>query len=155
METVLPSSFLPVIQLSITPVILLSGVSGLLITLTNRLGRVVDRTRALARDSQGATGEGQRHIERQLEMMWQRAKLIRLAVMLAGSSMLLSCLLVMVIFLDATMHREFALELVAVFISSVVLLIASLAVFLRDIHVSLRALRLEVERARSAQRGSS
>ena len=63
----------------------------MLITLTNRLGRVVDRTRALARDSQGATGEGQRHIERQLEMMRQRAKLIRLAVMLACSSMLLSC----------------------------------------------------------------
>ena len=87
--------------------------------------------------------------------MWQRAKLVRLAVMLAGSSMLLSCLLVMVIFLDATMQREFALELVAQFISSVLLLIASLAVFLRDIHFSLRALRLEVERARSAQRGSS
>ena len=155
METVLPSSFLSVIQLSITPVILLSGVSGLLITLTNRLGRVVDRTRALARDSQGATGESQRHIERQLEIMWQRAKLVRLAVMLAGSSMLLSCLLVMVIFLDATMQREFALELVGLFISSVLLLIASLAVFLRDIQVSLRALRLEVERARSAQRGSS
>ena len=155
METVLPSSFLSVIQLSITPVILLSGVSGLLITLTNRLGRVVDRTRTLARDSQGSTGESQQHIERQLEIMWQRAKLVRLAVMLAGSSMLLSCLLVMVIFLDATMHREFALELVGLFISSVLLLIASLAVFLRDIQVSLRALRLEVERARSAQRGSS
>ncbi|MEI7799066.1 MAG: DUF2721 domain-containing protein [Opitutaceae bacterium] len=152
METVLPSSFLPVIQLSITPVILLSGVSGLLITLTNRLGRIVDRTRALARDSQGAMGEGRAHIERQLEIMWQRAKLLRLAVTLAGSSMLLSCVLVVVIFLDATMHREFALELVAVFISSVLLLIAALAAFLRDIHVSLRALRLEVDRARGAQR---
>jgi hypothetical protein len=152
METVLPSSFLPVIQLSITPVILLSGVSGLLITLTNRLGRIVDRTRALARDSQGAMGEGRAHIERQLEIMWQRAKLLRLAVTLAGSSMLLSCVLVVVIFLDATMHREFALELVAVFISSVLILIAALAAFLRDIHVSLRALRLEVDRARGAQR---
>ena len=152
METVLPSSFLPVIQLSITPVILLSGVSGLLITLTNRLGRIVDRTRALARDSQGAMGEGRAHIERQLEIMWQRAKLLRLAVTLAGSSMLLSCVLVVVIFLDATMHHEFALELVAVFISSVLLLIAALAAFLRDIHVSLRALRLEVDRARGAQR---
>ena len=152
METVLPSSFLPVIQLSITPVILLSGVSGLLITLTNRLGRIVDRTRALARDSQGAMGEGRAHIERQLEIMWQRAKLLRLAVTLAGSSMLLSCVLVVVIFLDATMHREFALELVAVFISSVLLLIAALAAFLRDIHVSLRALRLVVDRARGAQR---
>jgi hypothetical protein len=155
METVLPSSFLPVIQLSITPVILLSGVSGLLITLTNRLGRIVDRTRALARESQGAAGAAREHIERQLEIMWQRAKLLRLAVTLAGSSMLLSCVLVVVIFLDAIMHREFTLELVTVFISSVLLLIAALAVFLRDIHVSLRALRLEVERARSAQRGSS
>jgi hypothetical protein len=49
MEAVAPnSSFLPIIQLAITPVILLSGVGALMLTLTNRMGRVVDRTRALA-----------------------------------------------------------------------------------------------------------
>jgi hypothetical protein len=148
MESVMPSSILPLIQLSITPVILLSGVGALLLTLTNRMGRIVDRTRILAGQLSGAEPERRRHYDSQLEIMWQRAKLVRMAVTLAGSSMLMSCVLVVVIFLDATLHREFGFELVGVFIASVLLLIAALVAFLRDIHVSLHALRLEVERAR-------
>ena len=150
METVLPSSFLPVIQLSITPVILLSGVGALLITLTNRMGRIVDRTRILAGQLHGAEAGHRAHFESQLEIMWRRARLIRLAVTLAGSSMLLSCVLVVAIFFDATFHREFTFELVGVFITSVLLLIAALGAFLRDIYVSLHALGLEVERARKS-----
>lgn len=148
MENLVPSSVLPVIQLSITPVILLSGVGAFLITLTNRMGRIVDRTRILAGQLQGAGPGQQEHFESQLEIMWRRARLVRTAVTLAGSSMLMSCVLVVVIFLDATFHREFAIELVGVFIASVLLLIAALVAFLRDIHVSLHALRLEVGRAR-------
>jgi uncharacterized protein YqhQ len=148
MEPVIPSAILPVIQLSITPVILLSGVGALLITLTNRMGRIVDRTRILAGQLHGAETEQRAHYESQLEIMWQRAKLVRTAVTLAGASMLMSCVLVVVIFLDATFHREFAIELVGVFITSVLLLIAALGAFLRDIHVSLHALRVEVQRAR-------
>jgi len=155
MEPVVPSSILPVIQLSITPVILLSGVGALLITLTNRMGRIVDRTRILAGQLSGAEAEDRRHYESQLEIMWQRARLVRLAVTLAGASMLFSCLLVVVIFLDATFHRELALEMVGVFITSVLLLIAALGAFLRDIHVSLHALHVEVERARRSGRPRS
>src|SRR5687767_1450992 len=48
MEEIISGSYLPVIQLAVTPVILLSGVGALMITLTNRMGRIVDRTRKLA-----------------------------------------------------------------------------------------------------------
>jgi hypothetical protein len=146
-----PNQFLPVIQLAITPVILISGVGALMLTLTNRMGRIVDRTRTLAGLARGATGDERAHFESQLEIMWRRAKLIRLTVTFAGLSMLLSCVLVMAIFLDASLHREFGVELVVTFIASVVCLIAALVNFLRDIWVSLRALRLEVERLRRPQ----
>jgi hypothetical protein len=79
--------------------------------------------------------------------MWRRAKLIRQAVTLAGMSMLLSCLLVVVIFFDASVHREFGVELVIVFLASLGCLIGALVNFLRDVWVSLHALQLEVERA--------
>jgi len=148
MSDVAPSHFLPVIQLAITPVILLSGVGALMLTLTNRMGRIVDRTRVLAGQVHGAA-EGERvHFESQLEIMWRRAKLIRSAVMFAGISMLLSCLLVMVIFVDASIHREFGVEMVVFFAASVLSLIAALVAFLRDIVVSLHALHVEVERAK-------
>jgi ABC-type bacteriocin/lantibiotic exporter with double-glycine peptidase domain len=151
MEAANSSQFLPVIQLAITPVILISGVGALMLTLTNRMGRIVDRTRALAEKVRGALGEERSHFESQLEILWRRAKLVRRAVMFAGVSMLLSCLLVMVIFFDALVRRDFGAELVVVFVASVLCLIAALVAFLRDIVVSLHALRLDVVRARTAK----
>ena len=66
----------------------------------------------------------------------------------ANVSMLLSCLLVVVVFIDASIQREFGIELVVTFLASVLCLIIALVNFLRDIWVSLHALRLEVDRAR-------
>jgi hypothetical protein len=66
--------------------------------------------------------------------------------------MLLSCVLVMVIFVDAVLGREFGPEMVIIFALSVGCLIAALVAFLRDIWMSLWALRVEVERARHAPR---
>jgi hypothetical protein len=153
MSDVVTSSFLPVIQLAVTPVILLSGVGALMITLTNRMGRIVDRTRSLAGQVRGAAEPDRDHFNGQLGIMWRRAKLIRLAVTLAALSMLLSCLLVMVIFIDASIHREFGLEMVVIFAASIGCLIASLLAFLRDIWMSLWALGIEVHRARPGATG--
>jgi hypothetical protein len=148
MDAGLTSSTLQVVQLAITPVILLSGVGALMITLTNRMGRIVDRTRRLAEQVHGASGADRTHFESQLDIMWRRAGLVRLAVTLAGWSMLLSCFLIVVIFVDALLERKFGVEMVIIFAASVGCLIGALVSFLRDIGVSLRALHLEVDRAR-------
>jgi hypothetical protein len=150
MSETAPNQFLPVIQLAITPMILMTGVGGLMLTLTNRMGRIVDRTRTLAGLVRGAVQEDRAHYESQLGILWRRARRVRQAVTFAGTSMLLACLLVVIIFVDASMHREFGVELVIVFLASVLSLIAALVSFLRDIWESLHALRLEVERARGA-----
>jgi hypothetical protein len=148
MDAVVTNSSLPIIQTAITPVILLSGVGALMITLTNRMGRIVDRTRALAGQVHQATEDARTHFDGQLAIMWRRAKLVRLAVTFAGISMLLSCVLVMVIFVDAFLQRHFGVEMVAIFGASIASLILALAAFLRDIWMSLWALRIEVDRAR-------
>jgi hypothetical protein len=41
---------IPVIQMAVGPVILISGVGLLLLSMTNRFGRIVDRSRILARE---------------------------------------------------------------------------------------------------------
>lgn len=137
------------IQLSISPVILISGVGALTITLTNRMGRIVDRTRSLAGQARAAAGDDRKHLGSQLDIMWRRARLIRLAVTFAGCSMLTSCVLILGLFFIAFLGREPGLALVAVFVTSVLFLIASLVAFLRDIFVSLHAVQLEVARAQS------
>lgn len=149
-EYVNSSEFLPVIQLAITPMILLSGVGSLMLTLTNRLGRVVDRTRSLAGQMRQAEAEERLHFERQLAILWRRAKLVRLGVTFAGLSMFFSCALVLVIFVDASLGKTFGLELVVIFIASILSLIAGLTAFLRDIWLSLEALSLEVAKARES-----
>ena len=48
---------IPVIQTAVGPVILISGVGLLLLSITNRFGRIVDRSRLLARELPRATAE--------------------------------------------------------------------------------------------------
>lgn len=149
MDAEFSNRFLSVIQLAITPVILISGVGALMLTLTNRMGRVVDRSRALAGQMHGAAAADRLHLEGQLAILWRRANLLRRAVTFAGVSMLLSCVLVLGIFAEAWVGRGFGVELVVLFVASVLSLIAALVAFLRDIWVSLEALQLEVRRARA------
>ena len=142
----LPGSLPPIIQLSISPVILISGVGALSITLTNRMGRIVDRTRSLAGQVRQAAEGDRAHLESQLDIMWRRARLIRLSVTFAGCSMLTSCLLILGLFTDAFFGLQPGLGLVAVFVTSILFLAASLVAFLRDIFASLHAVQLEVDR---------
>ena len=67
------SALLPIIQLAITPVILISGVGALMLSLTNRMGRIVDRTRNLALQVQQADADSKAHLETQLDILWRRA----------------------------------------------------------------------------------
>jgi len=140
------SSLLPVIQLAITPVILISGMGALMLTLTNRMGRIVDRTRVLAGQVRQASTDDRQHLENQLQIMWQRAQLIRRAVTFNGLSMLVACLLVVAIFAGAMLKKDLGPLLLVLFGGSILLVIAALVAFLQDIFVSLHALRLEVER---------
>ena len=149
MDTPSPSSLLPVIQVSTTPVILISGMGLLLLTMTNRMGRIIDRTRLYAAQLRIAGAAEREQLEVQLELTWQRAKIVRFALTAATSSMLMSAALVIVIFVGAVTHRELNVLMLVFFGAALLLLVASLVAFLRDIFQSLAALRLEVRQART------
>jgi hypothetical protein len=140
-------SILPIIQLSITPVILISGLGALCISLTNRMGRIVDRTRNLAGLMRQTSPEDRRHVEEQLLIMFRRAKIMRFSMTMVTSSMFISGLLVIVIFVSALSHIEIAALILGLFATSMVCLLAGLAAFLRDLFVSLNAVQVEVVRA--------
>lgn len=144
------SSLLPIIQVAITPVILVSGMGALMIVLTNRMGRIVDRTRQLAEEMPGSTGDGRQHLDDQLEIMWNRSLMIRRAVTMCGLSMLLSCLLIVALFCGALLEWRMREVVLVLFGASVLLLVLSLVEFLRDIFVALHALRLQIDRSRRA-----
>lgn len=146
MELPTTSSLLPIIQLSITPVILISGLGGLLITLTNRMARIVDRSRSLCTQTRTATGDEHTHLANQVEVMWRRANLMRWSVTCAAASMFVACLLICGIFLGALLGREMAHLMLGLFALSLGFLILSLILFLRDLFISLVALGIEMKR---------
>ena len=142
-----PQEILPIIQLSITPVILISGLGALCISLTNRMGRIVDRTRNLAGLLRQAGPEDKKYVEEQLLIMFKRAKIMRFSMSAITSSMFLSGLLVVIIFLSALLRIELAEVILVLFATSVGCLLAGLAAFLRDLYASLHAVQVEVIRA--------
>ena len=136
---------IPVLQVAIGPVILISGVGLLLLTLTNRYGRTIDRSRQLVRELRELAGDDRERLEGQIEILYRRARLIRLSITLAAVSVLLASVLIIVLFLTALWKLEVGLLLSLLFVACMVALSGSLVAFIRDINLSLGALKLELE----------
>ena len=129
--------------------ILVSGGALLLLSMTNRLGRVIDRSRELTRHLRKPAGEDREQVAAQLEILFRRARIVRSAIFLAANSVLLAAVLVIAIFLAALLRFTPALPIILLFIACMLCLIASLLLFIRDVNLSLQALRLEVATAAS------
>jgi hypothetical protein len=134
---------LPILQFSVGPVILISGVGLLLLSMTNRFGRVIDRSRQLAVDLRTAEGAARDAATAQLQVLSRRARLVRQAILMATSSLLFAAVLVITLFLQALAGWDTGLPVVVLFICCMGTLIASLVGFLRDINLSLKAVQLE------------
>jgi hypothetical protein len=136
---------LPVLQVAIGPVILISGVGLLLLSMTNRLGRTIDRARQLVDAKRSCTNGDRSRIDAQLDVLWRRASLQRAAISLAAAAALLAAVLIIMLFVSELLGLQFVLILVGLFISCMVAIIASLLCFMRDIDLSLHALALELD----------
>jgi len=140
------NELIPVLQVAIGPVILISGVGLLLLSLTNRFGRAVDRSRQLLREMREATGADRARLADQVEVLSRRARLIQVSIILGAVSVFLAAVLIIMLFLTALLKLEAAAVLILLFICCLLSLIASLIAFIMDIHLSLKALRLELGR---------
>ena len=137
---------IPILQVSIGPVILISGVGLLLLTMTNRFGRIIDRSRQFC-DQLLIGGDSEKHkksIERQLQVLLRRANIVRAAIALAGLSALLAALLIIVLFINSILQLGFILLISILFSICMLCLIGSLIFFIIDINISLTVIKIEV-----------
>jgi hypothetical protein len=141
------NDLVPIIQVAVGPVILVSGVGLLLLSMTNRLGRVIDRSRQLCDLVREVTGKERDRILAQLRILVRRARWIRLAIALATASVLLASILIISLFLSALFQWETAALVSVLFMACLGALIGSLVVFLRDINLALKACELEISAA--------
>src|SRR5579872_4162424 len=70
------SELIPVLQVAIGPVILISGVGLVLLTLTNRFGRAIDRSRQIIQQVRTANESDRQRLEDQVAILYRRAQLL-------------------------------------------------------------------------------
>ena len=144
MQPLSVAQLIPVLQTSVSPTILISGVGLLLLTMTNRLARTIDRARATARELANASEKDRSRGIEQLRVLWRRARLIRLSIALASTSALFAAILIIVLFVAALLQAGSVWLISGLFIICLGSLVGSLAVFLHDINQSLAALKFEL-----------
>jgi uncharacterized protein DUF2721 len=138
------NELIPVLQVAIGPVILISGIGLLLLSLTNRFGRAVDRSRQLIREMREATDADRLRLAGQVEILYRRAGLIQTSIILDAVSVLLAAILIITLFLGALLKLEVAVFVSWLFMCCLASLIVSLVAFIMEIHLSLKALKLEL-----------
>ena len=122
--------------MAVSPVILISAYGLLLLSMTNRLGRAIDRARQLVRE--GAAKE------EQIAIIARRAVWIRSAIVFTSLALIAAALLVLVLFASVLLPVGIAPVVSVLFIGSLVCLVVGLAYFLIDIFGSLHAMKAEL-----------
>ncbi|MFN0117340.1 MAG: DUF2721 domain-containing protein [Elusimicrobiota bacterium] len=140
MPTFLRAELISALQTAIGPVILISGIGLLLLTMTNRLGRAIDRARLIATNNAKNNNDNQE----QIKIIYLRARILRQAILLASTSALCAALLVIFIFVSVLMKIELGWLLGGIFILGMTSLIGALLLFIRDVNQALHALKLEL-----------
>ncbi len=136
------NSIAQVIQLSVAPVFLMTGVGARLGVLTNRLSRTVDRARTLeARYAAAATAE-QESLRRELKVQARRCRLIYVSMSLCALCALLICSVIVSLFTSAFVRAAFAVPVAVLFVAAMLAFIAALLVFLREVHLATTNLRI-------------
>jgi hypothetical protein len=138
------SDLIPVLQAADGPVILISGVGLLLLSLTNRFGRAVDRARQLLREMRSAPEDSRKRLKGQVANLYARTVLIQRAVIFSTVSLLFASVLIITLFVTALLKWESAIVISLLYICCLGSLIISLVAFIMDIRLSLQALKLEL-----------
>ena len=139
-------SFTKLLQLSVSPVVLISGVGLLLLSVTNRLGRAIDRSRHIAEELDKEDANAAREGKEQLRIIVRRAVYLRLSVSLIVLSIFFSCVMILFLFVLIFFSLHWEYFVLGAFCLSLLSLLAAMIYLLADIYLSLKALKYEVHR---------
>lgn len=131
-----------IIQLAIAPVFLLTGVGTKLTVLTNRLSRIIDRTRVLEDRIHSTSAADHTHAYAELAALYRRTHLINRAITLSTSCGLLVCIVIAALFFGAAFNLDLAKFIALCFVLGMFALIGSFVYLLREIFVATRTLSM-------------
>lgn len=131
-----------IIQLAIAPVFLLTGVGTNLAVLTNRLARIIDRSRVLEGHLNAVEAAERSEAHAELATLYRRAHLINRAITLSTSCALLVCVVIAALFIGDALDLALAKFIALCFVLGMFALICSFVYFLREIFISTTTLSM-------------
>lgn len=134
------------IQTSVAPVFLLSGVAATLGVLTNRLARAVDRARSIEDRLENHVGDP-KHLHRDLEVLARRARYLNSAISLSVISAVMVALVVVTLFANAFFDANLGLTIALLFVGAMLLLTGAFIAFFIEVRLATAALRIGAPRA--------
>lgn len=134
-----------VIQLAVAPVFLLAGISGTLMVMSSRLGRIIDRGRYLKELRLSTNSENKNQCLEELECLKVRARYTNWAIFLCTSCALLVSLVIVMLFLSALFNFNVEILIASLFVVAMLCLIISFILFLREVRLSTSAFRFTAD----------
>jgi hypothetical protein len=138
------ASIAHLIQLSVAPVFLLTGVGAILGVLTGRISRIVDRARKLESGLAETPSAAHPEVHQELRRLSRRARLTYWSISLCTISALLVCTMIALLFVGHFVPVSIAGIVALLFIVAMLSLISGLLCFLREVYLAVRNLRIEL-----------
>lgn len=130
------------IQLAIAPVFLLTGVGTNLMVLTNRLARIIDRSRVLEDRLESGLVVDPARPKAELVTLYQRTHLINRAITLSTTCALLVCITIAALFVGDALALGLSKFIALLFIFAMLALIGSFIYLLREIFVAIASISI-------------
>ena len=137
-----------ILQGSIAPTILISGVGLLLLSMTNRLARSIDRARELCKEIQESPGKDHSQTYHQIDILYLRCRYLQTTVALATTTIICVSIIILALFSMFVFQVNLIYFVQILFTVGLLTLIASLLLFLRDISLGLNSVKIEIEETR-------
>ncbi len=137
-----------IIQLAVAPVFLLTGIGSLLNVFAGRLSRVIDRARRLEAEIPALNDRDREMALAELVILDQRMAVIHWAINGVVAGALFVCLVVALLFVADLVSLEFGRPIAIMFIAAMAFLIAGLVLFMIEVSIATRSVRVREEYVR-------
>ena len=133
------------IQLAVAPALILVAIGNLINVVAVRLARIIDRARSLERDFPTDPGEERTLAVAELGSLGRRMKLCHASVGFITAGGILVCLLVVLLFIEFLNRTGYAVLVSSLFIGAMVTLAVGLLLFLAEISIAIRVVKVRKE----------
>lgn len=140
-ETIAKAGISHVIQLSVAPVFLLTGVGAILNVMSNRLSRIVDRARVLELKLEQMEPALRAEVEGRLHKLSRRAQIVGRSIALCVLTAVLVCAVIITLFVGEFADVNTGVPAALLFIGALLCFLLALIFLLREIFLATSTLK--------------